>query len=78
MKVLKKNEKNRQAWKLRAIQARARLPRPYMVLLIDRYPELDNNQYLQDRIRNMIHGKLVDEEWTKRLEYVAETYKKVS
>lgn len=61
---------------LKVYQAKAKLPRHYMSLIIHFYPEVEEDKSLQDKIRNIMLGRVSDQLWVSRISHVAENYKK--
>ena len=55
---------------------RAHLPKQYMSLIIHFYPEVDGDEAVQTRIRNVMQGRTFDKDWIKRISFVANNYKK--
>lgn len=49
------------AFKLKIIELKDKLPKNYHSLICEKYPEVDNQKYY-DRIRNVVNLKQVDEE----------------
>lgn len=56
-------------------EAKGKLPKQYMSLLIHFFPEVEQDEALQTKIRNIMQGRGFDELWVKRIIHVAEHYK---
>lgn len=56
--------------------SKAHLPKQYMSLIIHFYPEVEEDESAQTRIRNVMMGRAFDPEWIRRISFVADNYKK--
>lgn len=56
-------------------EAKNKLPKQYMAIMIHFFPEVDGDEGLQTKIRNIMQGRGFDDLWINRIIYVAEHYK---
>lgn len=56
-------------------EAKTKLPKQYMAIMIHFFPEVDGDEGLQTKIRNIMQGRGFDDLWVERIIYVAEHYK---
>lgn len=63
---------------LRVYQAKAKLPKAYLPLIIHFYPEIENDDTMIRRIREVMAHRSKREDIIQMIEFAAENWKKAS